>query len=124
MLAKPRHLTPENAERFQDHSLVNVYQHRLPYPQAVFDRLFTLLAGLPSRVLDVGTGTGDIARQLVVSLEHVDAIDVSEAMLERGQTLPNGQHPNLKWIRGRVEESQLQAPYGLITGGDSIHWMD
>ena len=124
MSAKPRQLTPENAARFQDQSLVNVYHHRLPYPQAVFDRLLTLLADLPSKVLDVGTGTGDIARGLVDKVERVDAIDISAAMIERGKLLRNGQHPNLNWILGRVENAHLQAHYGLIMGGDSIHWME
>ncbi|MBA3870733.1 MAG: methyltransferase domain-containing protein [Anaerolineae bacterium] len=124
MRTKPRHLTPENAERFQDASLVDVYHQRLPYPQAAFERLLVLLEGLPRRVLDVGTGTGDLARGLVESVEHVDAIDVSAAMIRRGKRLANGQHPNLNWIEERVEAADLQAPYGLIMGGDSIHWMD
>src|SRR5436853_7898364 len=118
MNTKPRHLTVENAARFQDQSLVDVYHHRLPYPQAVFDRLLALLTGLPRRVLDVGTGTGDIARGLAQYVEHVDAIDVSEAMIQRGQMMVNGQHPHLNWMHGRIEEAHLHGPYGLITGGD------
>jgi ubiquinone/menaquinone biosynthesis C-methylase UbiE len=121
MQSKPRHLTSENAARFQDQSLVDVYHHRLPYPQAVFNRLLMLLADLPRRVLDVGTGTGDLVRGLVEKVDQVDAIDVSQAMIERGKLLPNGQHPNLNWILGRMEDAHLQASYGLIMGGDSIH---
>jgi SAM-dependent methyltransferase len=124
MTTKPRHLTTENAARFQDQSLVDVYHHRLPYPQAVYDRLLSLLANLPRVVLDVGTGTGDLARGLVDAVTHVDAIDVSEAMIGRGRLMTNGQHPNLKWIHGRVEDAHLQTSYSLIIGGDSIHWLD
>jgi ubiquinone/menaquinone biosynthesis C-methylase UbiE len=121
---KPPQLTPENAARFQDQSLVDVYHHRLPYPQAVFDRLLALLSNLPRRVLDVGTGTGDLARGLVEKVEQVDALDVSAAMIERGKQLPNGQHTNLHWLLGCMEDAHLQEPYSLITGGDSLHWMD
>jgi ubiquinone/menaquinone biosynthesis C-methylase UbiE len=121
---KPPQLTPENAARFQDQSLVEVYHYRLSYPPAVFDRLLALLTDLPRRILDVGTGTGDLARGLVEKVEQVDAIDVSAAMIERGKQLPNGQHPHLRWMLGRMEDAQLQAPYGLIMGGDSLHWMD
>ncbi len=124
MFTKPRHLNAENAARFQDQSLVDVYHHRLPYPQAVFDRLLSLLSDLPPVVLDVGTGTGDLARGLIPFVERVDAVDVSEAMIHRGQMMPNGQHPDLNWIQGRVEEVHLQVPYSLIIGGDSIHWME
>ena len=41
-----------------------------------------------------------------------------------GQSLNNGDHPNLRWINGRVEEVQLYPPYDMVTAGASIHWME
>jgi hypothetical protein len=38
--------------------------------------------------------------------------------------LPNGDHPRLRWLHGRVEDVPLDPPYGLITAGESLHWMD
>jgi hypothetical protein len=55
---------------------------------------------------------------------RVDAVDVSAPMLAKGRAAPGGDAPNLRWIQGRVEDTEFQPPYGLITGGDSIHWMD
>ncbi len=43
---------------------------------------------------------------------------------ERVREAPGGDHPSLRWICGRMEEIPLQGPYGLVTAGDSIHWMD
>ncbi len=82
-----------------------------------------LLTGEPRAVLDVGSGSGDIARRLVDRVERVDAVDFSLPMIEKGKTLPNGNHPRLRWIYGPAESAPLDPPYGLITAGQSIHWM-
>ena len=62
MLPKPKQLTPENAARFQDPNLVSLYHLRLPYPAQTFDILTALIRDQPRNVLDVGAGTGEIAR--------------------------------------------------------------
>src|SRR5262249_55186769 len=61
---KPDHLGPEYAAQFGDPSVVAAYRHRPPYPAEVFDILVGLIADEPRAVLDVGTGTGEIARGL------------------------------------------------------------
>lgn len=124
MLTKPKHLTIENAARFQEKSVVDFYHLRLPYPPETFKILLSLIGNSSRCVLDVGTGTGEIARSLVSSVDQVDAVDISPAMLEKGRVAPNGDHPDLRWIQGRVEEVELYPPYGLIVGADSLHWMD
>src|SRR5258708_3436158 len=32
--------------------------------------------------------------------------------------------PSLRWMLGAVEEVQFGAAYGLVTAGESLHWMD
>jgi SAM-dependent methyltransferase len=76
------------------------------------------------RVLDVGCGTGEIARRIAPLVEHVDAVDLSPAMLARGRCRLGGDAPNLRWIEGEVETVALAPPYGLITAAASLHWMD
>ena len=124
MLPKPAHLTTENAARFQDASVVERYPFRLPYPNETFDILVGLITDEPRTVLDVGAGTGDIARNLVTRVERVDAIDRSDAMMRKGKTLPQGDHPRLHWMSGEIEQVELHPPYALITAGESLHWMN
>jgi trans-aconitate methyltransferase len=112
------------AAAFQDKSVVEAYRYRPTYPAATFDVLTQLISTQPAAVLDVGCGSGDIARQLAPRVERVDAVDVSQPMLELGKQLPNGDHPHLHWLHGRIEDVRLQPPYALISAGESIHWMN
>ncbi|HEY7348710.1 MAG TPA: class I SAM-dependent methyltransferase [Ktedonobacterales bacterium] len=110
-------------DRFQDTSVVDRYHLRLPYPSETFDLLLALITDSPRAILDVGTGTGVLARHLVERADRVDALDPSAAMLARGKTLPNGDHPRLRWLYGRIEDAPLAPPYALITLGDSLIWL-
>jgi SAM-dependent methyltransferase len=124
---KPAHLGPEYGAQFSDPSVVAAYHLRPPYADTLFERLTNLIVDGPGAVLDVGTGTGEIARNLVArsaAISRVDALDLSLGMIERGQGLPNGQHPHLRWIHGPAETTPLDPPYSLITAGASVHWMD
>lgn len=124
MIQKPKHLGTQYAEVFKDASVVEAYRHRPPYPVEVFEILNDLITGEPRHVLDVGCGTGFIARNLVNYVDRVDAVDFSRNMLETAKRLPNGDHPRLSWLYGAVEEVELEPPYALITAGESLHWMD
>jgi trans-aconitate methyltransferase len=121
---KPAHWSADRVTAFQDQSVVNRYHLRPPYPQAVVDTLVELIADTPRAVLDVGTGTGELARRLVGSAERVDAVDLSAAMIARARTLPHGDHPRLRWRLGAAEDVPLDPPYALIMGGSSLHWLD
>ncbi len=124
MMKRPAHLTPENATHFQHESVAAVYDRRLPYPDEVFDVLLGLVTDQPRCALDLGAGTGDLARPLAEQLAWVDAVDMSPAMIARGQAFPGGDRPNLRWLEGRAEDMELAPPYALITAGESLHWMD
>ena len=122
MQPKPENFNTYYAEAFKDQHVVDAYRYRPPYPQEVFAILSSLVIDEPRTVLDVGSGSGDIARPLVELVERVDAVDFSQSMIDQGKQLPNGNHPHLHWIYGKVEEVPLAPPYALITAGSSIHW--
>jgi SAM-dependent methyltransferase len=123
VLPKPAHLGPEYGGQFADRSVVAAYHLRPPYPAAVFDTLVSLVVP-PGTVLDIGTGTGEIARPLVGRVLAVDALDPAAGMLAKGQDLPGGDHPGLTWTLGSAETGPLRPPYGLIVAGASLHWTE
>jgi SAM-dependent methyltransferase len=124
MEPKPDFLGPQVASAFQEASVVAAYPRRTPYPDSLFHKLAELLTSHSRVLLDVGTGTGDVARNLAPNVERVDAVDWSPRMLALAQQVPGGDDPRIHWIQGRIEEVALDPPYGLITAGDSLHWMD
>ena len=121
---KPVHLSEVYASQFQAPSVARAYLHRAPYPDDLFDLLADLIHGRPRTVLDLGSGTGSVARGIVRLVDRVDAVDVSLTMLDTARALPDGQHPNIRWVHGSAEDAPLCPPYHLATAGASLHWMD
>jgi len=122
VVEKPPHLGEQYAAQWEDASMADAYPCRPPYPDAVFE----ILGDLVERqgfVLDLGCGTGDIARPLAARGLYVLAIDRSPAMIARGKALPGGDAAHLVWRAGRAEEQETEAPV-LVTAGESFHWFD
>jgi ubiquinone/menaquinone biosynthesis C-methylase UbiE len=124
MIPRPESLGEQFAARFQDQSVVDRYHLRPTYPSEIFAFLNELIVDEPRTVLDVGCGSGNLARPLAAYVERIDAVDISRPMLERARALPGGDSPKIRWLHGRAEDVELQPPYVLITAGESLHWMD
>jgi SAM-dependent methyltransferase len=103
--------------------VARAYRHRPPYPAEVFDILEQIITDRPRRVLDIGAGEGALARPLAGRVDHVDAVEVSAAMVQTGRRRPGGGQPSLRWITGAAETAPLAGPYALVTAGASLHWM-
>ena len=119
MIENPREL----GRAFADADVVRNYRYRPPYPDEVFDVLERLVVA-PRVVLDAGCGTGALTRRLTRFAERIDAVDPSPAMIAEARRLPGGDDPRIRWITARAEDAPLAPPYGLITTGASLHWMD
>jgi SAM-dependent methyltransferase len=122
--AKPAHLSGEYGAWFKDPLLAAAYPARPPYPDGVILLLRKLIRDTSGAVLDVGCGTGELARRLAPTVERVDAVDFSEAMLVLARQLPGGVARNIRWTLGAVEDVTLNGPYALVTAGECLHWMD
>src|SRR5436305_15280034 len=44
-------------------------------------------------------------------------------MIAEARGLPGGDDPLIHWIHGTGETARLAPPYGLITCGQSLHWV-
>jgi SAM-dependent methyltransferase len=108
---------------WKEPDVARVYRYRPPYPPQVFEILRRLIVE-PRVVLDAGCGTGALTRHLAVFASRVDAIDPAAAMIEEGRRLPGGDNARIHWTVGSAETAPLEPPYGLITTGQSLHWMD
>jgi ubiquinone/menaquinone biosynthesis C-methylase UbiE len=124
MIPKPVHLGPEYGGQFRDQSIVDSYATRPPYPAKVFSILEELIIDEPRIVLDLGCGTGDIARNFASSTERIDAVDPSVAMLAHARTLPGGNDLRINWINATAEEFDYPATYALAVTAESLHWME
>ena len=123
-ISKPKHLGPEYADQFKDESVAGAYVNYPPYTAEVFEVLEGLIRDEPRIVLDIGCGTGDVARPLAALVDHVDAVDQSAAMIEIGRTREGGDRPNISWVCQSAEDFAYDARYSLIVAGASLHWMD
>lgn len=117
--AYPREL----GRAFEDADVVRNYRFRQPYPPETFEILKGLLVE-PRTVLDAGSGTGALTIGLARFAERVDAVDPSAAMLLEARRSPGGASERIRWTLGTAETAPLDPPYGLVTAGASIHWMD
>lgn len=122
-LPHPPQWNARNAAAFSLTGVVASYHLRAPYPSRLMSRLLDLMHPPGGKVLELGCGTGEIARSLAPSSERVDAVDVSAPMLARAPEMPGGDHPAIRWLHAGAEEAPLRGPYALAIAGDSLHWM-
>ena len=110
--------------RWHDADAAESYRYRAPYPPETFDILGALITDEPRRVLDIGCGTGALARPLAPMVDSVEAVDFSPEMVAAGRSLPGGDDARIRWAVSRGEEYELRPPYALVVAGQSLHWMD
>lgn len=99
---------------------------RRGYPKFFFEQLtksFNL--NNSSRVLDLGTGTGQIAIPFSKIVKEVVAVDPDKEMLDEGKKQAEEQNAvNINWIEAKAEElPDNTGNFELTTMGASFHWM-
>ena len=101
-------------------------RHRAGFPGEFFERLQTLAilrAGM--RALDLGTGTGTIARGLALRGCAVTGLDRSAPLMEQAAELDRSAGVVVKYVNAAAEESGLPAAeFDLVTAGQCWHWFD
>lgn len=99
-------------------------QFRAGFPVELVDRLLAMGAARPEdRALDLGTGTGTLARLLAPRVRSVLGTDPAEALLEQARSL--GTPDNLNYETGVAEETGFaDETFDLVTAGQCWHWFD
>ena len=102
-------------------------RYRAGFPQELFDRLATGFGiGQPGqRCLDLGTGTGTVARQLARRGCTVTAIDISEAQVAQARLLDAEAGVTVDYHLAPAEATGLPpASFDIVTAGQCWHWFD
>ncbi len=101
-------------------------QHRPGFPDAFFDKLATLGIGRAGQqVLDLGTGTGTLARGFARRGCTAVALDPSTAMLAEATKAAEDEGVALRTVAARAEETGMPSEaFDLVCAGQCWHWFD
>ena len=101
-------------------------RHRAGFPGEFFERLKALGILRPGmRALDLGTGTGTIARGLAIRGSEVTGLDRSAPLMEQAAELDRGAGAVVKYLVAPAENTGLAAgEFDLVTAGQCWHWFD
>jgi SAM-dependent methyltransferase len=90
------------------------------WPAEVFERILARVPAPRACALDLGAGTGMVARELAAHFDDVVAVEPDERMLAELEALPN-----LRSVHARAEEASFEpASADLVTAGNAFHWME
>jgi SAM-dependent methyltransferase len=97
---------------------------RQGFPPELVERLAERgVVGAETRALDLGTGTGTLARLLAMRASSVVGTDPSEQMLEEARAI--GGPDGLRFAAGSAEEIGFEdGALDLVTAGQCWHWFD
>lgn len=100
--------------------------HRQGFPPAFFDALGARgLTGAGVRALDIGTGTGTVARGLALSGAQVSAIDPAPALMEQAETLDRAAGVSVAYLTAGAESLPFDDDsFDLAVAGQCWHWFD
>lgn len=101
-------------------------QYRAGFPEALFERLAGYGIGQSGqRVLDLGTGTGSMARGLARRGCDVRGLDPAADLIKQARLLDKVVGVNTRYIQATAEDSPLlDASFEVITAGQCWHWFD
>ncbi|MFK5997010.1 MAG: class I SAM-dependent methyltransferase [Rhodobacterales bacterium] len=100
--------------------------HRAGFPDAFFDFLAAqgyIKKGL--NALDLGTGTGTVARGLALCGLHVTGIDPAATLLAEAAKLDRQAGVRIQYCQGRAENLEVaDQSLDIVTAGQCWHWFE
>jgi SAM-dependent methyltransferase len=101
-------------------------RHRQGFPPELFERLAHYGVGLPGqRLLDLGTGTGTLARGFALRGCRVTGLDPSAPMMEQARELDRQAGASVEYVVAKAESTGFPgATFDAVTAGQCWHWFD
>jgi len=101
-------------------------RHRAGFPPAFFDRLAAMRIVRPgARSLDVGTGTGTLARGLAARGCESTGLDRSTPLMEEAARIDREAGISVRYVEAPAEATGLpEASFDLVIAGQCWHWFD
>ncbi|MDR3415665.1 MAG: class I SAM-dependent methyltransferase [Nevskia sp.] len=101
-------------------------RHRAGFPRSLFARLRERGVGIPGqRVLDLGTGTGSLARGFARAGSLVTGLDIAPQLLEQARALDRAEDLQIEYRVARAEATGFgDGQFDLVSAGQCWHWFD
>lgn len=101
-------------------------QYRQGFPAEFFKRLRSFGIGVKGqKVLDLGTGTGNVARGLAREGCEVTGLDISEKLINEAKILDQEIGVKIHYVIKPAEATSLPGhSFDVITAGQCWHWFD
>jgi SAM-dependent methyltransferase len=101
-------------------------RHRAGFPASLFERLAEHEIGRPGQfIVDLGTGTGSLARGFARRGCHVVGLDPAEEMLQAARELDASAGVAVEYRVARAEDTGLaNAAFDVVAAGQCWHWFD
>jgi SAM-dependent methyltransferase len=101
-------------------------RYRAGFPDELFTRLARFGVGLPGqRILDLGTGTGTLARGFARRGCQVTGLDPSAPLTEEAKRLDQEAGVTIQYIIAKAEQTGLpDASFDGVSAGQCWHWFD
>ncbi len=99
---------------------------RAGFPESIFERLTDFDIGLSGQtVIDLGTGTGTLARGFALRGCDVTGIDPDPRMLAQGRELDRRSGAAVRYCQATAESTGLDGGIAdAVTAGQCWHWFD
>jgi ubiquinone/menaquinone biosynthesis C-methylase UbiE len=101
-------------------------RHRAGFPAELADRLAARdIGGQGVRVVDLGTGTGSLARLFAQRGCEVTGVDIAVPLLEQARQLDRDAGVQIDYVEGPAEATGLPSgAFDVVSAGQCWHWFD